>query len=224
MERWVNGWGALPMAQRWILAALTALLVIVQIDQPYPGTAPLHHIPTALLLILAPLLLARWPLRNAELACIAGFLALHTFGARWTYSNIPYDAWSEAVFGASIDALLGWERNNYDRIVHFAFGALAVAPIVGLAVRRAGAGAAWASAIAIGFVLAAGGLYEIFEWGISLAAPASMAEDYNGQQGDMWDAQKDMALAGLGALIAALWVARPGLAARTRIDSGDRRG
>ena len=224
MARWVNGWRALPRAQRYILIALTLLLLVVQIDQPFPGTAPLHHIPTALLLIAAPLLLARWPLTTAELACIAGFFALHTFGARWTYTNMPYDAWSEAVFGVSINALLGWERNNYDRIVHFAFGALAVAPIVGLACRRPGAGAVWAASIAVGFVLAAGGVYEIFEWGISLAAPASMADDYNGQQGDMWDAQKDMALAGLGALIAALWVARPGLAARIRIDSGDLRG
>ncbi|AHE54296.1 DUF2238 domain-containing protein [Sphingomonas sanxanigenens] len=224
MAGWLQAWRALPKAQRWILIALAALLLVVQIDQPFPRTAPLHHIPTALLLIAAPLLLARWPLRTAELGCIAGFLALHTFGARWTYTNMPYDAWSEAALGVSIDALLGWERNNYDRIVHFAFGALAVAPIVGLACRRAGAGAAWSASLAVGFVLAAGGLYEIFEWGISLAAPASMADDYNGQQGDMWDAQKDMALAGLGALIAALWSVRAGLAARVRIDSGDRRG
>lgn len=224
MTHWLNDWRALPKAQRGILAALTMLLLLVQIDQPYPGIAPLHHIPTALLLILAPVLLARWPLRSAELACITGFFALHTFGARWTYTNIPYDAWSEAAFGVSLNAMLGWERNNYDRLVHFAFGALAVAPIVGLACRRIGAGAVWASSIAIGFVLAAGGLYEIFEWGISLAAPASMADDYNGQQGDIWDAQKDMALAGIGALIAAVWVARPGLATRTRIDSSGRRG
>lgn len=32
------------------------------------------------------------------------------------------------------------------------------------------------------------------------------ADAYNGQQGDPWDAQKDMALAGLGALTTAIWL------------------
>ncbi len=50
-------------------------------------------------------------------------------------------------------------------------------------------------------MLAIGALYEIVEWLLTLTAPPAMADDYNGQQGDPWDAQKDMALAGVGALL-----------------------
>ena len=48
-------------------------------------------------------------------------------------------------------------------------------------------------------------VYELFEWLLTLVAPANQADNYNGQQGDMWDAQKDMALALLGASMA--WLA-----------------
>ena len=50
-------------------------------------------------------------------------------------------------------------------------------------------------------VLAIGALYEIFEWMLTLGLSPEAAEQYNGQQGDMFDAPKDMALALLGALI-----------------------
>ena len=75
-------WRALPAAQRWMLAALAALLVLVQIDQPFPQVAWLHHIPTALALLASPWILRRWPLSGASLFCIVLFLALHTIGGR----------------------------------------------------------------------------------------------------------------------------------------------
>ena len=56
-------------------------------------------------------------------------------------------------------------------------------------------------------MLAASALYEMFEWALTLAAAGAIADAYNGQQGDIWDAQKDMALATFGALAAATWLA-----------------
>jgi putative membrane protein len=47
-----------------------------------------------------------------------------------------------------------------------------------------------------------GGIYEIFEWTLTLTLAPADAGAYNGEQGDMFDAQKDMALAALGALLA----------------------
>jgi putative membrane protein len=44
-------------------------------------------------------------------------------------------------------------------------------------------------------------IYEIFEWGLTLVLSPDMADSYNGQQGDMWDSQKDMAMALLGASV-----------------------
>ena len=41
-------------------------------------------------------------------------------------------------------------------------------------------------------------MYELFEWMLTIVMTSESADYYNGQQGDIWDAQKDMALALLG--------------------------
>ena len=52
------------------------------------------------------------------------FLALHEIGAHYTYSLVPYDAWSQRWLGFSLDAALGFKRNQFDRAIHFAYGLL----------------------------------------------------------------------------------------------------
>lgn len=192
-----------PIAQRWMIGALAVLLAAVQVRQPYPEVAPLHHIPTFILLVASPFLLRRWPLSNRAVGCIALFFALHTIGGRWTYSNIPYDAVAEALTGHSVSEVLGFTRNHYDRLVHFSYGLLAVAPVREALIRHVGLSARVALYVAIESVFAVSLLYELFEWQLAVQMAGPAAEAYNGQQGDPWDAQKDMALAVIGALIAA---------------------
>lgn len=115
---------AMSVMQRYMVGLVAVVLIIAQIQQPYPEIAPLQHIPTLLLLIASPWLLRRWPLSNGALASLVAFFLLHTLGGRYTYSNVPYDLWSEAVFGQSFSAQFGWTRNHYDRLVHLAFGLL----------------------------------------------------------------------------------------------------
>jgi len=163
----------------------------------------LHHIPTLALLIASPFFLRRYPLSTPAVACVVAFFALHTIGGRYTYSNVPYDAWSEALFGQSINPAFGFTRNNYDRLVHLSYGLLAVHPIREFLQRHVGASPRLALYIAVESVIAVSALYELLEWFLSLVLAGPMANDYNGQQGDIWDAQKDMALATLGALVSA---------------------
>jgi putative membrane protein len=47
-------------------------------------------------------------------------------------------------------------------------------------------------------------LYEIIEWIYAAAEGGSAGAAFLGSQGDIWDAQKDMALAGCGALLCML--------------------
>lgn len=191
-----------PPAQRRLLGLLLILLVAAQIEQPYPEVALLQHLPTMLLLIAAPLLLRRWPLSTPALACIALFLALHTLGGRYIYSHVPYDDWARTLTGTTVSDLFGWTRNHYDRLVHFAFGALSIVPVAEVA-RRWGSQSPRAALIAaLAWVLALSCLYEIFEWLLTIIAASETADRYNGQQGDIWDAQKDMALALLGGMMA----------------------
>ena len=101
------------------------------------------------------------------------------------------------------------------RFVHFAFGLLAV-PVASEVFRRhAGVSRRLALILSVGFVIAVGALYEIFEWLLALFLAGSAADEYNGQQGDQWDAQKDMALAALGALLVVLLVLIGGRRKRT---------
>jgi putative membrane protein len=87
---------------------------------------------------------------------------------------------------------------HFDRFVHLAYG-LCFGPVI-VAVLRG----RWAPLIAVEVVLSTSALYELFEWGIALTLAPGDAEAYNGQQGDMWDAHKDMALATAGALVGVL--------------------
>lgn len=204
IHKLILDWRALGPAKTRALIALGLMLVLAQIGQPYPSTAWLHHLPTALLVIAAPSLLRRWPLSDGAVVALVLFFALHTLGGRYTYSNIPYDEWARAFTGHEINALFGWQRNHYDRLVHFAFGALFYAPVRECVLRYSKASRLLATLFAFGFVLSVGALYEMLEGLLTLMADPAIADDYNGQQGDMWDGQKDMALALLGAIIAAL--------------------
>jgi len=186
-----------------MLGALVILLAVVQIDSPYPAVAPLHHIPTLVLIVSAPFLLRRYPLSTAAIAAVVVFFALHTVGGRYTYTNVPYDDWATDLFGRSLSDITGWSRNHYDRLVHLAYGLLAVLPTREFLRRHLGIGDRLALYIAIESVIAVSAVYELFEWGLSIVLAGPLANDYNGQQGDVWDAQKDMALATLGALAAA---------------------
>jgi putative membrane protein len=193
-----------PKAQRVMLASLFALLLLVQVKQPFPAVAPVHHIPTLLLLIAAPFLLRRWPLSNAAVACATIFFALHTIGGRYTYTDVPYDALAQSLTGHTLSEVFGFTRNHYDRLVHLAYGLLAVLPVSEALRRHGGVAPPLALYIAVESVLAVSLLYEVLEWLLTLTMQGEMAAAYNGQQGDMWDAQKDMALAACGAIAAAL--------------------
>jgi len=193
-----------PNVQRATIAALAALLLLVQVRQPFPDVAPLHHVPTLLLLVAAPFLLRRWPMSNASVALIALFFALHTIGGRYTYSNVPYDEVARAITGHSVSDMFGFTRNHYDRLVHLCYGLLTVAPVSEALHRHVGLGARIALYIAVESVLAVSLLYELLEWQLAVIMQGPLADAYNGQQGDIWDAQKDMALAAIGAVIAAV--------------------
>lgn len=188
-------------AQKRLIGLLLVLLLFAQIEQPYPEIALLQHIPTMLLIVTGPLLLRRWPLSTPALACIVAFFALHTLGGRYAYSSVPYDDWARALTGTSLSETFGWTRNHYDRLVHFAFGALSVIPVAEIARRWGGLGRRGAALAVLGWVLGLSALYEIFEWLLTIVAAGETADRYNGQQGDIWDAQKDMAFAALGAIL-----------------------
>lgn len=188
--------------QAALVAILAAAAVVSCIAPPYPAELWLQHSATILVVVGLPLLSRWFPLTNAAVTCIVAFMLLHVLGARYIYSCVPYDDWCYAALGWRPTQRFQWTRNHYDRLVHFAFGALWLLPFWELSTRYLSVpkGAAWFYALAL--VMAASLLYELFEWLLALSLAPQAAEAYNGQQGDIWDPHKDMALAVLGSLVA----------------------
>lgn len=126
------------------------------------------------------------------------FLALHLYGAHYTYSETPFGFW--------LSAQLGLQRNHYDRLVHFAFGLLLVLPLRELLQRSANLSGRWLALLCLASVMALSGLYEQMEMLAALVVAPELGTAFLGTQGDEWDAQKDTGLAATGALLALLLV------------------
>jgi putative membrane protein len=148
-------------------------------------------------LLVGALVAGRRALRltGVSYAMIGAFLTLHTVGAHYTYAQMP--------LGHELAMLLGNGRNDYDRVVHFAFGLLLASAIRDLFVRVANVRGFLRYYLPVVTIVGLSGLWEILEsWVAQLVSP-ELGAAYLGSQGDVWDAQKDMAAALYGAL---LWV------------------
>lgn len=130
------------------------------------------------------------------------FLCLHAVGAHYTYSQVPYDAWFAAITGSPLNELMGWERNHFDRFVHFSYGLLLAYPIREIFLRIADVRGFWGYFLPLDVTMSTSMIYELVEWGAAEMFGGETGVHYLGAQGDVWDAHRDMALASLGAVIA----------------------
>jgi putative membrane protein len=148
-----------------------------------------------------------FPLSRISLTLIFLFLALHEVGAHYTYSQVPYEAWGQSLFGISLNGLFGWERNNFDRVVHFLYGLLLAYPLREFFLRVVDVKGFWGYFFPLLVTMASSMLYELVEWGAAVYFGGDLGIAYLGTQGDVWDAHKDMLLATIGALLAMLLTA-----------------
>lgn len=131
------------------------------------------------------------------------FLCLHEIGAHYTYAGVPYDDWLRTLTGTTLEETFGVERNHYDRLVHLAFGLLLAWPVREVLVQLTPLEGRWSYLLTTAVMMAAAMAYEVAEWlAVLVAAPADGGAAMLGMQGDVWDSQKDMALAAAGAMLA----------------------
>ena len=126
------------------------------------------------------------------------FAIILMVGGHYTYARVPVGYWFQNAFDMS--------RNHYDRFGHFFQGVIPAMLGRELLIRtsqlRRGK---WMFFICTCMALAVSAMYELVEW---FAAVTSDAEDFVGSQGDIWDAQSDMLLAMVGAIVAQIIFAR----------------
>jgi putative membrane protein len=185
-----------------IILFLVVLALIISCIHPiYPHEMYLQHSATVLMIGFLTYVYLKNSLSNLSFFLVALLAILHIIGARWIYSYTPYEQWIQSILGFSLNKFFHLKRNGYDRFVHFMYGFLLVIPLCEIYKNWFKVPVKLTRHVAWLFVLATSMLYEVFEWLLSVILSPDQADAYNGQQGDMWDAQKDMALAMLGAIV-----------------------
>ncbi|MCW4453354.1 DUF2238 domain-containing protein [Flavobacterium sp. MXW15] len=177
------------------------------------AVAPLNRqdwaLENVLVLVALPVLYLGWrqaPFTRLSYAALFAFLLLHEIGAHYTYAEVPYDAACRRWLGFSPDALLGFERNQFDRAVHFLYGVLVLPASVELLDRVSPPRGFWRYLLPVTFIMSHSMLFELFEWIAAELFGGDLGQAYLGTQGDVWDAHKDMALATLGSVLAVAWL------------------
>ena len=175
---------------------LIVLWIITAINPLYPRDWLLENL---LVFIWSALLIftyRRFRFSNLSYALFTVFLSLHLVGAHYTYAETPFGFWLQNLFE--------FERNHYDRIVHFSFGLLIAYPMREILLRQSGITVTWSYFLTINCILAFSAFYEVLEVITAMIVSPELGNAYLGTQGDEWDAQKDAFLAFLGSIVAML--------------------
>lgn len=190
-------------------AYLLTLTLLFSVEWVFLAISPIDReawlLENILALVLIVVMVSTYkvfPLSGISYSLIFVFMVFHEVGAHYTYSKVPYDSWWQSLFGYSLNESLSFERNHFDRLLHFGYGLLLAYPIREIFIRIAGVRGFWGYFLPLDLTMSTSMMFELFEWGAAEFFGGELAMDYLGIQGDVWDAHKDMALAGLGALIA----------------------
>jgi len=141
----------------------------------------------------------RLPLSDLSYVLIFVYLSMHEWGAEYKYSDVPLGEWMKP--------WLGTTRNHYDRIMHFSYGLLLAYPMQEWFMRVVGVTSRWRYLLPIESTLAFSACYEMLEALAASVLTPERGEEFVGMQGDIWDSQKDMFMAGLGAIAAMILIA-----------------
>ncbi len=186
-----------------ILSLVFAIWWIILAIEPYDRADwALENVLVVAFAVILALSFRSFPLSRISYTLIFVFLLLHEIGAHYTYSKVPYDAWTQNFFGTGLNEILGLERNHFDRAIHFSYGLLLAYPIREIFLRIANVRGFWGYFLPLDVTMSTSMIFELFEWAVAESVGGDLGMAYLGTQGDIWDAHKDMALASLGAFTA----------------------
>jgi putative membrane protein len=186
------------LSERRFLIVLAGLYALVWI---WSAFAPHYRfdwflesiLPTAMVAVLV-LSFRKLPLSDISYLLLFLFMTLHQIGAHYTYSEVPLGFWIRDMFGFS--------RNHFDRSVHFSFGFLLFYPMREIIIRPVTPNSYFAGLNALSLNTAGSAVFEIIEMAIAMIVNPEAGTAYLGTQGDQWDAQKDIAQALAGSILA----------------------
>jgi putative membrane protein len=137
----------------------------------------------------------RMPLSHFVYVCVLLHVLILVYGGYYTYALTPLGNWAKEAFGLS--------RNHYDRVGHLALGVFPAFLIKEILLQKTPLQrGGWLFFLVCSVVLAFAAFWELLEWWVTLIAASDVGQAFLGSQGDIWDAQWDMLLALIGALVA----------------------
>jgi putative membrane protein len=189
----------LPLALLGVLALISALTLW---DPPAGRTSWALEVGPGLIEIAAlAALYRRVPLSHLVYATVFVHTLLLIYGGYYTYALTPLGNWAKEAFGLS--------RNHYDRVGHVALGVFPVLLARELLLRTSPLQRGkWLAFLSVSVVFAFAAFWELLEWWTTLIVASDVGQAFLGSQGDVWDAQWDMLLALLGAVLSLLFASR----------------
>jgi len=182
----------MPKPHKMIYAVYILVWIIMAIHPRYRQDWLLENVLVFLIFPLIVWMDTKYKFTITGLILLLVFASLHSLGSHFTYAKMEY-------FDV-ITHFFGFERNHFDRVVHFLFGLLTfriifemVSPTV-LTPRTA-------LLFSLTMIVSISALYEILEWFAAVVFHPELGIAFLGTQGDVWDSQKDSLAAMIGALI-----------------------
>ncbi len=186
----------------YFLLAIYTIEFIILAFNPYDRAVWwAENIPVLLAVFLLIFTFNTFRFSNLSYILMTVFFMFHTFGGHYTFERTPFDFFNQLLSHLNLNFLFPEERNNFDRVGHFLIGIIAY-PMAELFLRKKWVSniptAIFLGIIAMGFW---GAAYEVIEMYYAVSQGGESGQSFLGSQGDIWDAQKDMLLDILGAIV-----------------------
>jgi putative membrane protein len=192
-----------PFRENRLLQALcAAFFAAILLAAYHPDTEfdlALENGAVSFLLIALVFTHRRFRFSDLSYLLIFVYLCLHEYGAHYKYSDVPIGEW--------LKPILHTKRNHFDRIAHFSFGFMLAYPMREIAIRVLKVPGRWQYYLPVECTLALSAIYEMLEALAANILTPERGEEFVGMQGDMWDSQEDMFMAGLGSVVAVVIIA-----------------
>jgi len=183
----------------WITVFL-AVLIWSAIEPADRITWWMEVIPALLGFVILLMTRKRFPLTGMVYSLILIHAIILMVGGHYTYAEVPMGDW--------LRDLTGGDRNNYDKLGHFAQGFVPVMIAREIMIRnKVVAVRGWLAFLLVCVVLAVSAFYELIEWWAALLS-AEAADAFLGTQGYVWDTQSDMFWALCASILALLTLSR----------------
>ena len=187
------------LSAAWLVVFLAVLAWSAWAPHDYP-TWWLEVLPALIGLVILAVTRRRFPLTPLVYGLILVHAVILMVGGHYTYAEVPLGDW--------VRDWSGGERNNYDKLGHFAQGFVPAMIAREILVRlRVVTRRGWLALIVVALCLAISAFYELIEWWVALLSDTA-AEAFLGTQGYVWDTQSDMFFALAGATAAMLLLSR----------------